>query len=226
MAIQNFDNINILRRHSMPYAQYFGEMRITPQQRKRRQEMAMTFEEIMLLLLTLIREQMDAGILTEATIKQEITYQLYDVLSETRYFVDDEQKEKYITNLIDETYRSTIENLKKYPNDFDYTGEENYWVSNDRAMYIAENEANTVINSAEFVEAKERGCTHKIWDVFPDDRVRMTHLDVYGARIPLDAYFDVGSARLLYPKDVTSELSTGALHPEEIVNCRCSLLYV
>ena len=210
----------------MPYAQYFGEMRITPQQRKRRQEMAMTFEEIMLLLLTLIREQMDVGILTEATIKQEITYQLYDVLSETQYFENDEQKENYITNLIDETYRSTIENLVKYPNDFDYTGEGNYWISNDRAMYIAENEANTVINSAEFVEAKERGCTHKIWDVFPDDRVRMTHLDVYGARIPLDAYFDVGNARLLYPKDVTSEFSTGAEHPEECVNCRCSLLYV
>ena len=140
--------------------------------------------------------------------------------------MNDEQKENYITNLIDETYRSTIENLVKYPNDFDYTGEGNYWISNDRAMYIAENEANTVINSAEFVEAKERGCTHKIWDVFPDDRVRMTHLDVYGARIPLDAYFDVGNARLLYPKDVTSEFSTGAEHPEECVNCRCSLLYV
>jgi uncharacterized protein with gpF-like domain len=93
-------------------------------------------------------------------------------------------------------------------------------------MFIAENESNTLLNSKEFIEAKEDGKTHKIWMVYPDNRVRPTHIDVNGAKIPIDSYFYVGDAMMLYPKDVTSELSTGADHPEETVNCRCVVRYI
>ena len=93
-------------------------------------------------------------------------------------------------------------------------------------MFITENEANTVFNSQEYVEAIYEGRTQKMWVTFADDRVRPTHDEIAIETIPIDDYFQVGDAIMLYPKDVTSELSTGALHPEEVVNCRCKLLYI
>ena len=138
----------------------------------------------------------------------------------------EEQKDKYITDTVNETYRSTFENIVREPDTLDYTGTERYWLSDDRAQFIAENESNTLLNSAEFIEAKEEGYTHKIWMSYGDDRVRLTHQEVDGAKIPIGAYFDVGRARMLYPKDVTSELSTGAECPEEVCNCRCVCKYI
>lgn len=223
--VQNFDKINILKRRSLPYYEYFGDMELTKEQRHKREALALTIEEVIMIFFNLVEVSRDMGILDETRIKQELMYQLYEVVDEG-YFEDEEQLNKYVSDFVEETYRSTIENLDKYPKDYDYTGNSNYWVSEDRAQFVAENEANTLYNSADFIEAKKQGKTHKIWVTYRDDRVRPTHVEVEGAKIPIDSYFYVGRAMMLYPKDVTSELSTGAECPEEIVNCRCSISYI
>jgi len=226
MAIQDFDKLNIVERRSMPYSKYFGDMELTPKQRKAREELALILEDYIMLFFDLINNGVN-----EITVRQEMTYEMYKIIDDKGYFETEAQTDKYISDLVNNTYQSTVDNLQNHPNDVSEYDIENdtiepYWTSNDRAMFIAENESNTLLNSKEFVEAKEDGKTHKIWMVYPDDRVRPTHIDVNGAKIPIDSYFYVGEAMMLYPKDVTSELSTGTDHPEEIVNCRCVVRYI
>ena len=227
MAEQSFDKLNILKRRSLPYEQYFGEMKLTEKQKKNRKKTALIIEDYIMIFFDALLANMDLGQLNKVALTQELTYMIYDVVEEEKFFGDDEQQvEKYVENLVEEIYESTVENLESSPDDYDYTGENPYWVSEDRAQFVAENESNTLWGSKEFIEAKENGKTHKIWMAYPDDRVRLTHQEVNGAKIPIDSYFDVGRARMLYPKDVTSELSTGAECPEEVINCRCSAVYV
>lgn len=227
MAIQNFDELNILKRRSEPFRDYFKGMGISQKQKEDRIELALSLEEILMIFFDLFQ----TGIVDEVRIKQEITYSLYEVLTEDtdnpggKYFDTEEALDKYVKQIVNDTYDATVENMEKSPNDYDYTGETPYWVSDDRAMFIAENEANALFNCKELIDAKEAGYTHKVWNVYPDNRVRQTHMDVFGATLPLDVYFEVGEARMLYPKDNVTEFSTGAEHPEETVNCRCWLTY-
>lgn len=221
MAIQNFDQLNILKRRSEPYEEYFRVMKLPPKALKKRIDLAYLLEDALAIFLLLMSQNAN-----EITAKQQLTFDLFDILGDEEYFENEEQKDRYIGNLVDETYRSTVENLEKYPNDFDYTGNKNYWVSDDRAMFIAENESNTIMNSQEYVDANKQRKTYKIWMDYGDEDVRPTHQEVNGAKIPIGTYFEVGAARMLYPKDVTSELSTGALHPEETINCRCRVVYI
>ena len=95
-----------------------------------------------------------------------------------------------------------------------------YYFSEDRARYNAENEANTVFNYEEFRDAKRSGYRYKQWITMHDERVRRTHGNVDGVIVPIDDYFIVGDAELLYPKDPDSG------HPEEVINCRCVLRYI
>jgi hypothetical protein len=227
MAIQNFEELNILKRRSEPFRDYFKGMGISQKQKEDRIELALSLEEILMIFFDLFQ----TGIVDEVRIKQEITYSLYEVLTEDtdnpggKYFDTEEALDKYVKQIVNDTYDATVENMEKSPNDYDYTGETPYWVSDDRAMFIAENEANALFNCKELIDAKEAGYTHKVWNVYPDNRVRQTHMDVFGATLPLDVYFEVGEARMLYPKDNVTEFSTGAEHPEETVNCRCWLTY-
>ena len=226
MAIQNFDELNIIKRRSMPYKQYFGDMELTPKQKKEREDLALILEDYIMLFFDLIQSGAN-----ETTVRQEMTYELYKLLDEEGYFETDEQLDKYIAETVKNTYQSTVDNLALYPNDvseYDIEKDDttNYWVSDDRAMFIAENESNTLFNSKDYKEAKEKGYTHKIWMAYPDNRVRPTHVDANGLKVPIGSYFEVGEAQMLYPRDVTSEFSTGAEHPEEVISCRCQCKYV
>lgn len=225
MATQDFDKLNILKRRSIPYSEYFGDMELSEKQRARRRELALILEDILAIWFTYMQSVIDTSVLNETSAKQELTYNMYDALDGKDYFTDDELA-KYVNNFVDDTYKATVENLQKYPMDYDYTGKTPYWTSDDRAMFMAENEANTICNNAEYLEAVKEGKTHKIWVTYLDNRVRPTHIVVEGAKLPIDVYYDVGEAHMLFPKDVTSEYSTGASHPEETVNCRCSVVYI
>ena len=219
---QNFDKLNILKRRSLPFAEYFSDMELTPKQKKEREEFCYILEDLLIIFFSLFE---DGASPDESFVKQELTYMVYDAISEKDFFDTPEAMDKYIVNFVNETYRSTTENLAKTPNDFDYTGEQQYWISDDRADFIAENESNTLFNSKEYVEALKAGKRNKIWKSYWDDKVRPTHIEVDVTMLPINEYFTVGAALLLYPKDTTSEFSTGAEHLEEIINCRCQCIY-
>lgn len=226
MAIQNFDKLNILKRRSLPYREYFGDMELTPKQKEDRERLAVILEDYIMMFFDMINTSLAMNILNETRIKQELIYNLYDALADANYFANDIELNRYITKTVNDAYTSTVDNLESHPMDYDYTGNSPYWVSEDRAMFIAENEANTLFNSKEYIEASAQGYTHKIWVAYPDDRVRPTHVQTNGSKIPIGAYFTVGNARMLYPKDLTSELSTAGDYPEEYINCRCQVVYI
>lgn len=234
--IQSFDKLNIMKPRAIPYDEYFGDMELTPKQKARRKDLAIILEDIIAIWFVIVEQHFENDSLIELREKQQLTYMIYDEIDGKGYFRSDAEQDAYVKNFVKTTYQTTIENLEDSYDDVvpkpgivepeSIDDVEPYWVSEDRAKFIAENEANTLINSAEYVEAIAQGYTHKIWMAYPDNRVRPTHIETNGAKIPIGSYFDVGAARMLHPKDVTSDLSTGAEHPEEVVNCRCSIKYV
>ena len=212
--IQLFDRLNLLTmdeipeswKRSEPYHSYFGDMPITREQAKERERMAMVFEDAVKQYLLLLLLSLGTGVVMYEYAEEK----LRDTLREHNIGTED-YRARYARDLT----RSTLANLGTP-----------WFFSEDRAIWNAENEANTVSNHDDFQRAKERGYTRKRWMGMDDYRERATHKQKNYEIIPIDDYFHVGAAELLYPKDIFSENSTGADHPEETVNCRCSLIYL
>lgn len=214
MDVQLFDRLNLIpleevpvsERRSESYSTYFGDMPITRQQAEEREEVAKEIEEAVKHYLLLILLAVGTGVVMWEYAEERLR---------------DELREKNIGN---EEYRS------RYAKDLTESTKRNlgnaWYFSEDRAIWNAENEANTVVNHMDFESAKERGYTRKQWIGMDDYKERPTHKQKNFQIIPIDDYFQVGNAQLLYPKDVFSQYSTGASHPEEIVNCRCGSVYL
>ena len=67
------------------------------------------------------------------------------------------------------------------------------------------------------LQAQEMGIKYdKVWYATLDDRTRTSHRVMHGERVPCDEYFSNG---LFEPADPDGE-------PEEVYNCRCTLLWV
>lgn len=97
-----------------------------------------------------------------------------------------------------------------------------WYISEDRALYNAENSANDTLNHGEYIKAIEDGYKSKKWITERDRRVRKTHSKLEGQVIGILEYFDVGGALMRFPKDY--EMAYDA--PQEIVNCRCVVKYL
>lgn len=200
-----FDEINKLKTKSLPYEQYFGEMTISNDEKEKRIELAKQLEPIFLFLFAVIT-------------KDSLEY-CYEMVSR-RYsdavsvIIGDEITENgfmagYINSIAKDIVDSTIKNESNV-----------YFKSTDRAKYLAENESNTVANYYQQVDAIKDGCTQKTWISMQDKKVRHTHEEVDGETIGIEEAFIVGNSRMLYPKDTSLGASS-----EEIVNCRCSVIY-
>lgn len=98
-------------------------------------------------------------------------------------------------------------------------------ISRPRAATIARTETHNASLAA--IEAtlayKKIEVRRKQWWSAHDNRVRDTHKDpsVDGVSIPYDEAFTVGAYKMMRPGDAS--LGAG---PEEIINCRCSLLFL
>ena len=101
---------------------------------------------------------------------------------------------------------------------FNRKEESEYWLSPDRALLGALNESNAIIGYEELQDAIADGCEFKIWRTERDNRVRPTHKELDGKKIPIEEYFTVGMEQMLYPRD---EVNCGDL--SELSGCRCHL---
>lgn len=92
--------------------------------------------------------------------------------------------------------------------------------SQSRAMVIARTETQTAANygSQEAAEATAL-VLDKEWAAVGDARTRATHLAADGQTVDIKASFAVGDATLRFPGDPLGS-------PEEIIQCRCTVLYV
>lgn len=193
---------------AIPYEQYFGEMDLTDDEKKQRIRLAEQLETDMLFLF---------GLLSIMDDYQYTDTQFAVLALEERYrahlgqFMD---IDKYMSDRIKQTVSDTIETTKKH-------SEDDWYTSDDRAMLIAENEANSSLNYKDYKKAVDNGKTKKKWVTMKDKRVRHTHSKIDGKTIPIKSIFLVGNSEMYFPKDET-------FSPEmcEIANCRCSIKYL
>lgn len=95
-------------------------------------------------------------------------------------------------------------------------------VAENRAVTIARTEVVSASNAGSYLGVQslgEFGPEQKQWLATGDARTRESHLDADGQTVGLDEWFTVGGYDLEYPGDPYGP-------PEEVVNCRCTILYV
>ena len=95
-------------------------------------------------------------------------------------------------------------------------------LARSRAASIARTETHNAAMAAIEASMKHKNIeiASKTWHAVGDRRTRPTHAAAHGQSVPFNEPFTVGGAQLMRPGD--SSLGAG---PEEIVNCRCSVLY-
>lgn len=184
---------------------YFDPMQISKKQKKERKELAKELMDIVLYFLIWCEDFPDKVISEDVQrqFQNQFKEKVFGYAEPSTFF------DRYIPLFISQLVETTL----KHP------GEE-YFTSVERAAAISCNESNTVFGSQELVDAKALGKKYKQWNTELDERVRPTHQDVEGVKIPIDDLFLVGESLMEFPKDTLH----GA-DPQEIVNCRCSLSF-
>lgn len=119
----------------------------------------------------------------------------------------------YIENYVRNFAYDVMESTMTYQNDL-------YYYTQDRAMFMAENEANTSLNYSDYSAAIKLGKTMKKWVDIRDKRERETHRKVGGTSKRITGPFMVGNSFMNFTHDYSLDASAS-----EIVNCRCSIKY-
>lgn len=203
-----FDELNQLKA-------YYEVMDISDSDKKKRVELALDLFDAFYFVLFMIATEFSVKPpeipKTERTdvekpsdiqeYKESLRVRIEDVLSGTPYEQD------YIPRLVDEVIDTT----------FRHTDDE-YYTSKERALLIAQNESNSVLNYNDFLSAKDKGSKFKQWITEGDEKVRFAHAEVDYTRIPIDDFFVVGGEQMRYPHDPTASA-------DNIVNCRCTCKY-
>lgn len=206
----SFDELNALvtNERSMPFEQYFGEMSLPKGDKSERIRMAEELENNFIVnmswLFTLAQ--------SNRTDYEPVRKQIEDAyLSTIEKYAD---VDMYLSTYIKSFSYDVIESTERYKT-------QPYYYSLDRAKYMAENEVNTVINHARYVEAVNSGKTMKRWESIIDEVTRKDHIEVNGKYIPIGQAFRVGDSWMMYAKDTSLGASAN-----QIVNCRCVTIYL
>lgn len=225
MAIATFDKLNtykVWEKRSMPYDKYFGEMDLSEDDKESRIRMAQILEPSFLFLFALIDSCIQANYLNEAFILS--SFKEYYRSAITSQMQEDEYVTEYIDMICALLVETTIDNALKAEKERLSTGDElvaaDYYMSEDRAMFMAEDEANSLSNYRDWKQAIADGKTKKTWHDFGDNRVRRTHRAVNNKTLPIKDAFMVGYSMLMFPGDTSLNASA-----EELIGCRCTIEY-
>lgn len=239
MTILSFDQIHSLglKRRSMPIKQYFDEMLLTDEQKDERIAIAQDLAEVIRTAFDIILLQSDYGNIDWDIVGVEVASMYRDALEKHIPIDDilDDYIDDFADNFVEVTKRHIDEELIEFATVAWIAAEEGeevertdehpvsdaYYISEDRAILIGEEEANSDANYDDFRNAKADGATSKTWHTMLDNRVRETHRPLESKTIPIDNFFLVGDAMMLYPRDVEHAED----NPEEICGCRCSVTY-
>lgn len=204
-----FDELNKLipNKRSLPFEQYFGEMKLSEEEIKKRIELAEKLENEFLYILALAFTMQQYNVVDWEMVRQE--YESRYLLALGSLVV----ATPYIQNYVRSMSYDIVEATQRHQSEY-------YYYSPDRARYMAECESNTTRSYQCNEDAIAEGKTMKRWMTMGDKRVRTTHKEVGGTSKPIGKPFYVGGSLLLYPRDS----SLGAAS-SEIVGCRCSIEY-
>ena len=201
--VRRLDELQNLTSYSgnIDWEEFFDAMDLTEEQREKRERVADKLFWVFAALFVLAQTTQDEEICVwwldnqlTMIVQEYGVYNSYSVL-----YID-----KFTREYVDVTFRNDGE----------------YFVSDDRALLGALNEANAIVGYEELEDAIADGATYKIWVTEKDNKVRPTHKVMNGKKIPIDDFFEVGGERLLYPRD---EVNCGDL--AELANCRCHLSF-
>lgn len=215
-TVMNFDELNVLalseteKPRSLPIDQYFDEMDLNNRQKKERKSLAEDLMESMMDFLEaavlMLKRSPDLQI--QSTLVPFLIAEFASGFA--KHNIPVQFADAYAVRLAQELVKSTFDHLS-----------DEYFLSEDRARFVGEEEANTAYNYRDFWKAVSDGKKRKRWKTMLDKRVRPTHQEMEGETIPISEMFHVGRARMLFPRDVVN----AAEFPEEIVNCRCLAIY-
>lgn len=200
----------------MPFDTYFGEMKLSDGQKKKRIALAEQLEDEFLYILSLL-------------------FYTYPLVDNT---VVDDLKERYIqvlrdVGIIDRTEFDPIlqeyeQRIRSRAEEFALLAiattvrhnEEPYYYSADRARLLSEDQSNALYDISDFGDAIYNGMAYKTWETVGDNHVRESHAEVEGMTIPLEEPFVLQGGLMLYPHD-----DSMGVDESELVGCRCSLSY-
>lgn len=216
MSVSSYDELNIRpdNRRSEPYKEYFSKMLISDKEKQERIAFSEQMEEVILYILALIETTIESGETKREYIKTQFYDKYLDVIAS--YMLIDTYIKQYANYITKQIIDITFERLSSE----DKSITDDYCLSNDRAMFISECEANSILNYRQYSKAVKSGKTKKKWIDVGDKRERKTHLEVGGTTLPIGEPFSVGDSLLQFPKDTSLGASA-----DEIVNCRCSIQY-
>lgn len=215
-SISSYDELNIIlgKRRSEPYKEYFSKMSISDKERQERIAFSEQMEEVVLYILALIETTIESGETDQEYIQTQFYDKYLDVIAS--YMLIDTYIKQYALDVTKQIIDATFERFSTE----DKSITDDYYLSNDRAMFISECEANSILNYRQYSKALKSGKTKKTWIDVGDKRERKTHLEVGGTTIPINEPFSVGDSLLMFPTDHSLGASA-----DEIVNCRCSIQY-
>ena len=188
---------------------YFDVMDIDDTQKEKRKDLAKQIRDSLLFLFVLIEVAYEYDYLTYDNILSQFRNQFQQ--SVFGNIVIDSYMEQYIQKVTKDVVDTTFKNLDLINS--------TYWTSDERAIIVGENEANSILNYEELQEAIEQGYTMKTWLTENDNRVRKTHRSVDKKTIPIEDYFMFPDCRMLMPHDYDNGTD------KELANCRCTLKY-
>lgn len=205
----SFDELNALvtNERSLPYETYFGEMTLPEEEKTERIKMAEDLEEVFITTMIWLFTLEQANNTNYEPVRQRMEDDYMEVL---RKYVE---VDNYLKTYVKSFSYDVIDSTKKHKND-------PYYYSLDRARFMAENEVNTAINHARYIEAVNDGKTMKRWESIIDEVTRKDHIEINGKYIPIGQAFHVGDSWMLFPKDTSLGASAN-----QIVNCRCAVIY-
>lgn len=204
-----FDEVNSLSEDEiLDIDSYFDVMELTEEEKKERKEFAESINELMLFIFALFAVMKEYQYIN----KQFIISQLQSKYSEIvlQYMDVDKYIEDYIREFSQETVDATLKHI-----------DEEFYLSEDRGLLIAVNEANTTLNYKDYENAIKAGKKNKQWLTEKDSVVRKTHRALDDKVIPIEDVFIVGNTYMRFPHDTLYGINC-----KELSNCRCTIRYL
>ena len=199
------DKLNVVEKPKiLTIEQYFGEMPLNDEEKKKRIDMCEDFEIFLFYILEL-GEELDRMALEILISRLRIGF--IEIAGNYMELTD---------NVVERINEDALYIAETTKNNLDVE----FFTSPDRARLVAENETQSLCNLSEFDRAKEQGFKYKEWLAMLDEKTRETHAMADGQKVDIDTPFIVGDSLMMFPTDT----SLGA-SPQEIINCRCIMKY-
>lgn len=200
-----FDQLNIPTDEIFDYEDYFGGMDLSDEEKEKRVALAKEFEILFLYFFLAFSEQQSIDFVQMIREKYMSIAMEFLSLKSVPAYIDG-----YANKMAEEIVRVTIEH-----------NDEEFYTSTERGMLISANEANTLGNYGQQIQAIKDGKLYKTWVTEKDRKVRHTHRAVDEKKISIFEPFEVGNSLMMFPKD----METYGADMKEIANCRCVVKY-